>query len=119
MNFNQNAAVRGWNSFKACWMWIILKMGQEDEDEEEEEGSLSVKSPFSASSICLLSGGGLMLRLSEDSPFLQPLQNTHLTTLGDMNGVKLNLEFNEHIPLPGKKITHNILWNDSTFPRKV
>lgn len=38
MNFNQNVAVRGWNSFKACWMWIILKMGQEDEDEEEEEG---------------------------------------------------------------------------------
>jgi len=53
MNFNQNAALEGvgdWSSFKARWVWIMLKMGQEEEVENRGGGgggerSSSIKSP--------------------------------------------------------------------------
>lgn len=75
MNFNQNAAVEGGasrgSSFKAHWVWIVLKMGQGEGVEREEEGgrSSSIKSPLSASSVYLSSDRGLMLRVREDNPF--------------------------------------------------
>lgn len=73
MNFNQNAAAEGvegenggsWSSFKARWVWIILKMGQEEEVEKGGGGgerSSSIKSsPLFASSVYLSCGRGLML----------------------------------------------------------
>lgn len=62
MNFNQNAAVKGGNSFKASWMWIILKMGQEVEEEEGGGGRLVYQEPpLPASCVYLSCGRGLML----------------------------------------------------------
>lgn len=69
MNFNQNATeggAGGWSSFKARWVQIILKMGQEEEVEKKRGGGggkdprLS-RAPLPASCLYLSRGRGLML----------------------------------------------------------
>lgn len=70
MNFNQNAAEEGaggWSSFKARWVQIILKMGQEEEVEKKRGGGGGGKdprlsrAPLPASCVYLSRGRGLML----------------------------------------------------------
>lgn len=67
MNFNQNAAEEGaggWSSFKARWVQIILKMGQEEEVEKKRGGGKAPRlsrAPLPASCVYLSRGRGLML----------------------------------------------------------
>lgn len=83
------------SSFKARWVWIILKMGQEEEAERGGGGKILVYQgppPSPPRLFCLsFCDRGVMLWLSEDNPFWEPLQNRLLTILGDKKWVQLKL----------------------------